>query len=313
MVKKKFRVVIFALILAIIVAIASIAIIFFERKKVQEAQNVVTQLQTELNDNQQEVYVALRDIDAGERLIDNADDGTVNVAMTDIYSGIDTGIYMTSDQIGDKALIDIKAGAAVQKTMVAEQDITNDTRTYEIGEVNLTTRQSNHDTVDIRIVFPDGTDYILLSKKTIQNLSGQYFDILMNEDEILRYESALVDAVENGARLYTTKYVHETLQDDATAFYPVKQTTLDEIASDPNIVQIAQSTLNASVRQNLEERMYNLKQANTDADGNVTSQLSADFRGQISVTAPTAQTDSGDGSGDYSGDYSEDASAETVE
>ena len=124
MVKKKFRVVIFALILAIIVAIASIAIIFFERKKVQEAQDVVTQLQTELNDNQQEVYVALRDIDAGERLIDNADDGTVNVAMTDIYSGIDTGIYMTSDQIGQKALIDIKLGAAVQKTMIAEQDIT---------------------------------------------------------------------------------------------------------------------------------------------------------------------------------------------
>lgn len=313
MVKKKFRVVIFALILAVIVAIASIAIIFLERKKVQETQDVVTQLQTELNDNQQEVYVALRDIDAGERLIDNADEGTVNVAMTDIYSGIDTGIYMTSDQVGEKALIDIKAGAAVQKTMVAEQDITNDTRTYEIGEVNLTTRQSNHDTVDIRIVFPDGTDYILLSKKTIQNLSGQYFDILMNEDEILRYESALVDAVENGARLYTTKYVHETLQDDATAFYPVKQTTLDEIASDPNIVQVAQSTLNASVRQNLEERMYNLKQANTDADGNVTSTLSADFRGQISVTAPTAQVDSGDGSGDYSEDYSEDTSAETVE
>lgn len=310
MVKKKFRVVIFALILAIIVAIASIAIIFFERKKVQEAQDVVTQLQTELNDNQQEVYVALRDIDAGERLIDNADDGTVNVAMTDIYSGIDTGIYMTSDQIGQKALIDIKLGAAVQKTMIAEQDITNDTRTYEIGEVNLTTRQSNHDVVDIRIVFPDGTDYILLSKKTIQNLSGQYFDVLMNEDEILRYESALVDAVENGARLYTTKYVHETLQDDATAFYPVKQTTLDEIASDPNIIQVAQSTLNASVRQNLEDRMYNLKQANTDEDGNVTSQLSADFRGQISVTAPTAQ-ESFDGA--TTDDYSEDTSAETVE
>lgn len=310
MVKKKFRVVIFALILAIIVAIASIAIIFFERKKVQEAQDVVTQLQTELNDNQQEVYVALRDIDAGERLIDNADDGTVNVAMTDIYSGIDTGIYMTSDQIGQKALIDIKLGAAVQKTMIAEQDITNDTRTYEIGEVNLTTRQSNHDVVDIRIVFPDGTDYILLSKKTIQNLSGQYFDVLMNEDEILRYESALVDAVENGARLYTTKYVHETLQDDATAFYPVKQTTLDEIASDPNIIQVAQSTLNASVRQNLEDRMYNLKQANTDEDGNVTSQLSADFRGQISVTAPTAQ-ESFDGA--TTDDYSEDTSVETVE
>lgn len=310
MVKKKFRVVIFALILAIIVAIASIAIIFFERKKVQESQDMVTQLQTELNDNQQEVYVALRDIDAGERLIDNADEGTVNVAMTDIYSGIDTGIYMTSDQIGQKALIDIKAGAAVQKTMIAEQDITNDTRTYEIGEVNLTTRQSNHDVVDIRIVFPDGTDYILLSKKTIQNLSGQYFDVLMNEDEILRYESALVDAVENGARLYTTKYVHETLQDDATAFYPVKQTTLDEIASDPNIIQVAQSTLNASVRQNLEDRMYNLKQANTDENGNVTSQLSADFRGQISVTAPTAQ-ESIDGA--TSDDYSEDTSAETVE
>lgn len=310
MVKKKFRVVIFALILAIIVAIASIAIIFFERKKVQESQDMVTQLQTELNDNQQEVYVALRDIDAGERLIDNADEGTVNVAMTDIYSGIDTGIYMTSDQIGQKALIDIKAGAAVQKTMIAEQDITNDTRTYEIGEVNLTTRQSNHDVVDIRIVFPDGTDYILLSKKTIQNLSGQYFDVLMNEDEILRYESALVDAVENGARLYTTKYVHETLQDDATAFYPVKQTTLDEIASDPNIVQVAQSTLNASVRQNLEDRMYNLKQANTDENGNVTSQLSADFRGQISVTAPTVQ-ESVDGATTDS--YSEDTSAETVE
>ena len=273
--KKQFLIVIYALILAIIIAGVAVTVIFMERKQINSIKADAAKLQTELNTNRQYVYVALQDIPAGEELKDQ-----YNVSMQEIYSGMDSSVYMTADQLGYKALVPIKAGAPVQSSMLGEQDITKDTRYYEVNVVNISTRQKDHDVVDIRIVFPDGSDYVLLAKKEIMNLSGTVFDLFLNEDEILRLTSAMVDAANNGARMYTTKYVETQLQDEAVPFYPVKQTTIDLINSDPNIVRMAQETLNSAVRQNLEDRLINMKNSMGEGES---KQLSANFKNNIEV------------------------------
>ena len=276
--KKRFQVVIYALILAIIIAVAAIVILVFERKNNEELTARLNEKSTEISNNSKNVFVATKDIIRGENLIQG-----VNVDIQPIYSGQPDGIYMTSEQVGQAARIDIAAGSPVYKNSVAEEEITADTRKYEISVVNLTSRQADKDIVDVRILFPDGTDYTVLSKKTIRDLSGSMFNMFLNEDEILRLDSATVDAATLGGRLYTTEYVEPTLQDEAVPFYPVKQTTLDLINSDPNILDIAQETLNSQVRQSLEERMMSLKASIGDGET-----LSADFKSQVSVDQPSA-------------------------
>lgn len=311
MIRKRFKIVIYALILSLLLVIASIVIIFFQRKHTEDLTDQIASLQTEMDENKDSVYMAAKDIGAGDKLVDISEDPVKgNVKAADIFSdnSLNSDAYMTKDDLGKVALIDVKANSVIQKTMLGSDDITKDTRIYECSVVNLTTDQLQNDEngnpnlshfVDIRIIFPDGTDYVVLAKKKMYDLNGTIFNLRMTEDELLRFNSAMVDAATLGARLYTTRYVENTLQDSATPFYPVKQSTLDLISSDPNILSIAQETLSTQVRQDLEERMLMLK---SQDDGTT---LDADFSSQINVSnAPSdsasadADTDASDTSAD---------------
>lgn len=321
MIRKRFKIVIYALILSLLLVVASIVIIFFQRKHTEELTDQIASLQGEMSENKDTVYMATKDIGVGDKLIDVSEDSIKgNVQKQDIFSDntINSDAYMTEDDLGKVALVNIKSNSVIQGTMLGSDDITKDTRIYECSVVNLTTDQLQNDEngnpnlshyVDIRIIFPDGTDYIVLAKKKMYDLNGTIFNLRMTEDELLRFNSAMVDAATLGARLYTTRYVENTLQDSATPFYPVKQSTLDLISSDPNILSIAQETLSTQVRQDLEERMLMLK---SQAD-NVT--LDADFSSQINVSNTpndAVETESADAGTNTTETTSETTSADTT-
>ncbi len=288
MLRKKNRLFIIALILVAVIAIAAIVVAVLERQQMKQYEASIAQVNAEISENRVNgVYIATSDIHAGDVLYaTEAEDGTAaNIGAANIYAAIEqAGNYIYDDPSGKVALVDIKANTPIQPEVLGEQDITKDTRKIEVTTVNLTSTQKNNDIVDIRIVFPDGTNYIVMSKKKIMNYpgSGTVFDMYMNEDEILRFQSAIVDAATLGAKLYTAAYVEPTLQDEALAFYPVKQTTIDLINQDPNILTLATNTLNSQARHGLEERMLSLRAA----AGEDTSLLSAYFEQRISTQGP---------------------------
>lgn len=302
MLKKKLKRTRMMLMIICLVLVAAFATIFLFKKKYDGAYAKNGQLTTQINQNTRTVYVATQDISTGDQLVDG-----VNVAQQEMLNGMDDTLFATEDDLGYAALIDIPTGSAVQKNMVAQQEITDDERIVEVSSVNLTTTQHSNDVVDIRILFPDGEDYILLSKQTIRNLNGTTFQLQLTEDELLTFNSAIVDAYTYGAKLYTTKYISSQIQQDATPFYPVKQETLDLINSDPNIVEIASETLNAQARQNLDERMALL----SDTTGDV------DFSRNLEVTSPSGDNEEGIEEGESSISDTEDAedveTAETAE
>lgn len=299
MLKKKLKRTRMMLMIICLVLVAAFATIFLFKKKYDGAYAKNGQLTTQINQNTRTVYVATQDISTGDQLVDG-----VNVAQQEMLNGMDDTLFATEDDLGYAALIDIPTGSAVQKNMVAQQEITDDERIVEVSSVNLTTTQHSNDVVDIRILFPDGEDYILLSKQTIRNLNGTTFQLQLTEDELLTFNSAIVDAYTYGAKLYTTKYISSQIQQDATPFYPVKQETLDLINSDPNIVEIASETLNAQARQNLDERMALL----SDTTGDV------DFSRNLEVTSPSEDNEEGIEEGESSIADTEDAEdAETAE
>ncbi len=260
----------------------------YENDKFQNQESLAQEYQQELNANTRQVYIATADISKGDRILtqemadainsqasldDVQDEETAgavlssevkaNVELATIYSSAAQESFLTldEDQIGYYAITDIAAQQPVSTNMVNDLEITQDTREFEITAADLMVDQKEGEAVDVRIVYPNGEDYVVLSKKHIRNLSlkNSTWFTHMTEDEILRFQSAVVDAYTiTGARLYTTRYVQDNLQDAADVTYVVRSSTMDVINSDPNIYEKAANELNAGARLSLETRLGNL-------------------------------------------------------
>ncbi len=240
----------------VIILAACIAIIYVGKKALDEKTEQINTLQYEIDSNKQVVYVAQSDISAGEALVDGE-----NIMRQEIYTGLEAEYYMQEDLVGGIATVDIKELQPVMSDMVTSLSITQDTREYEISVANLMVDQAEYDYVDVRIMFPTGEDYLVLTKKPVNSLilENCVFYSYLNEDEILRMASATVDAYTvTGAYIYTTRYVEPNLQDEAVPNYVVRPEVIDLINSDPNILSIAKETLNLDARISLEERLMSL-------------------------------------------------------
>lgn len=252
--------------IVVIVLLALIICSFFEYSKIQDLKATNTMYQTELSNNQQTVYVATDLINAGDIVTDTGENA--NVEKQTVYTGLESYNYITESEMNTRAKVDIAAGVPVMYNMVTDVVVDNDTRDYEISVANLTTDQKENDVVDIRVIFPNGEDYVILSKKQITNLNLEncVFTSQLNEEEILRFASAIVDAyMTTGARIYTTRYVEENIQETSTPNYPVRETTIALINSDPNVVTKATETLNLEARLSLEQRLGTLTEDELDA------------------------------------------------
>ena len=252
--------------IVVIVFLALIICSFFEYSKIQDLKAANIMYQTELSNNQQTVYVATDLINAGDIVTDTGENA--NVEKQTVYTGLESYNYITESEMNTRAKVDIAAGVPVMYNMVTDVVVDNDTRDYEISVANLTTDQKENDVVDIRVIFPNGEDYVILSKKQITNLNLEncVFTSQLNEEEILRFASAIVDAyMTTGARIYTTRYVEENIQETSTPNYPVRETTIALINSDPNVVTKATETLNLEARLSLEQRLGTLTEDELDA------------------------------------------------
>lgn len=268
----------------VVIALGSLS--YYEKQKLTASNIEKTNYMNELTENTKTVYVAKSAIKKGDKILtdemaeklnakndasQSPDDETAgaiisnaavgNVYQEQIYSSSSSDLYISDDDLGSVAITPIEAEQPVEKNMVKALSITEDTREFEITAVNLMVNQEDGDTVDVRISYPNGEDYLVLAKKQIETLSlkNSVFHTYMNEDEILRYKSAVTDAYQTtGAILYTVKYADDNLQSDAIPNYLVRSATIDLIKSDPNVYSKAEQTMNASARLSLETRLGQL-------------------------------------------------------
>ena len=248
----KQKMMLFGLLAAGLIILALGAILYLGNKQLKQAKQEKQALEDELNSNRQLVYVAARELKKGETVDDT------NVMQQMIYTGLPATSYMTTDELGSTVIVDVKPNEPLMLSMVKKLDIQTDTRKYEVMTAHLMTTQSEADVIDVRVLFPNGEDYLLLAKKPVMDLSmeASIFTTYLNEEEILRMASAIVDVyTTTGARMYTTKYVEENIQNEAEPNYPVKAATLDLINSDPNVLTRAERTLNLQARNDLDRRL----------------------------------------------------------
>lgn len=253
---KNLKIVSVFLVLFILLFCAALALIYYGKKQLDEKDKAMADLQAQIESQKQFVYVATTDLTAGTVLEDGK-----NVAIQDCITALPDTFYISADDMGKVLVVNVDAWTPIMASMVTDETFEQDTRVAEIGVAQLMLDQQVNDYVDVRIMFPDGSDYIVLPKLKIKEMSleNNLFYANLGEDQIITLASATIDAFTvTGTKIYITKYVQANMQDESKPNYPVKAETLALMQTDPNILRRAQETLNAEARAELEYRLSQL-------------------------------------------------------
>lgn len=148
------------------------------------------------------------------------------------------------------AKVDMKKNTLITTDLLSQGTVKDDIRKQEYNVVVMPMDLVTGDYIDIRVMFPNGQDFVVVAKKEVEipNVGGtDSSDTLwvnLSEDEILHMSSAIVDAASlNGAKIYATKYTDPGIQEASTPNYVVRDAVSKELQADPNILSSAMETL----------------------------------------------------------------------
>lgn len=199
-------------------------------------------------------YVLATDKKAGQR-IGQAD--VERIALPDFFAPGNV-ITNAEDVVGKVIKIGALRGTSITNEMVyAEGELDPSLRKEESQYIRLPLRVNAMDIVDIRIVFPNGEDYVVLSKKRLDDVDAfnqiSYFTV--NEAERQLLQSSLVDAYTNKAELYAIQYVEPEMQPGAIVTYSPNIDVMRVLRTNPNIVNRAKLLLFEEIRKGLDARL----------------------------------------------------------
>ena len=207
------------------------------------------------------------------------------------------------------AKVAMTANTVITSSLVVRTDEvqTNDVRTQEYNMLALPTELGPEDYVDVRLMLPNGQDFIVVSKKRVgipQTSDGTYMadTITMNlaEDETISMSAAIVEAYKiNGSKIYVTKYTDPGIQEKSIETFIPTQEIAELINSDPNIVTTAREALKAryttglknvnSVKNGLERNDENVK-TKIDESIQTTQQNRKQYLESLTTPATTSTT-----------------------
>ncbi|WP_244918774.1 SAF domain-containing protein [Paenibacillus dendritiformis] len=218
-------------------------------------------LAAEQRKQQAAIWVFDRPLQAGTR-ISMADLKRREIAESAAPAG---RVREADDAIGKVLKIDVSAKTPVLASMLYEEArLADDMRWVETAVIQLPLLLGKRDAIDVRIRFPDGQDYVILSRKAIHELQEPTVWLQMDERERLSFSSACVDAYLHGGQIYALRYIEPHLQKDAAVTYPPNEQVLKLMQSNPNIVKQANAALMSRLRQQMEKEWAD-KAAERDA------------------------------------------------
>lgn len=136
------------------------------------------------------------------------------------------------------AKIDLSAGTVLSSSIITTSDskLTKDLRTQEYNMIVLPSKLLIGDYIDIRLQLPDGGDYIVISKKCVQNANTSSVWLNMTEEETLVMSNAIIEYyIMTGSKLYATIYTDPGSQEAAIPTYSPNSDVVDLINGNKNI------------------------------------------------------------------------------
>lgn len=250
--KRTFKKTVIVLLLILLIAGGFIALYMLAinpMKAVYEAQ--LNHVKTTLADNTKTVYIATRDIEAGEKLQDD------NVSQIEALMSLDSQTFISAEDIGSIAAVDIAANHLITKSMLLHTEYDDSLRETQFDVIVLNSNLRDGDVVDVRIRFQNGEDYVVLAQKQLFHLSlpNAVCYMTLTEDELQLISSAIVDAGCYKAVLYTVKYVASNVQAASEITYQPSEAVLEVMKNNPNAVKDATLKLSADARKEMEKRL----------------------------------------------------------
>lgn len=243
-------------------------------------------------------YVVTRDVRPGERITEeNIDELLYEVSVPekltlqlvgDNDEGVeDTVIQSKSELMNMYFKIGLREGTVITLEDVIAEDIEDSWRYYDLILDDSPVGIQAGDYVDIRISFPFGEDFIAISHKKIEEINTGVLKLILDEQEILTYNSMLLDkALYGGVNIYAVEYVDGGAQNKAENFYPI-QVSLSEISHmDPNILedvkqemilkrQVLDNAIGGTIDEKTEKELSKIQSNIEKNRSNVTKDLAA--------------------------------------
>ncbi|WP_167957711.1 SAF domain-containing protein [Anaerosporobacter faecicola] len=276
MAKGKIAVVVIGMIL-LVGGIGTGIVLSIQSKNKQEASSSIV--------NNQYGIVITADLKQGEII---TIDQIKQVALTEELQVLNAASY--EEVIGKRLRYKVAANTMLIPEMIEDgEKVSEDTRKHCYHFIEMTDALCVGDYVDIRIQFPNGADYIILSKKKVLACSqyneqeGTQNDLWLevSEEEILLLSSAVVDAVlQEQARIYAIQYVSQD-QEKAIITYPENEIVHALIQEDPNIIQQAIKKMENRVRERVN---MGLKEYGQEQDKGYTNEQDPSNDGGDDVT-----------------------------
>ncbi len=255
--------------LVALIIMAVVVVILFMRINSLNTENA--SLQDLTTSNTKTVYTLASDVKSGETITSDM------LISQDILTQIDVTNYLSTGDFYDDegnevewvAKTDLAGGAPILKDTVSTSDnvLTDDERIMEFNMIVLPSELQNGDYIDVRFSLPDGTTYIVLSKKHVEQTTATGVWMKLNEEEILMINSAIVEAYQiTGARLYAVQYTEPGLQDSAIETYSPTQEVITLIYNDSNIVEEARNELTSKLVTNYSSQRDEINNYKTDME-----------------------------------------------
>lgn len=183
----------------------------------------------------------------------NTENNTNNNTATTPAENPAPNVENNNNQEGDKAsklyaAINIPKGTVITSDMLVQNtdaiSPNSTVRTVEYSTITLPSELLAEETIDVRISFPTGQDFVVLSKKFVKKADAESVWIDVDEEEILRMNSAIIESyLINGAKLYAVNLSKPGIQKKAIATYPVNSSVYSLLNIDPNVSNIAKDNL----------------------------------------------------------------------
>lgn len=234
----------------------------------------------------QKVYVLDSDVISGDALSGKGTLKEIEVAAVP-SNAITSGNMASYISENSTAKIAVRKGTVLTTDMVNVdgKEASADIRMQEYNMVLLPSQLEEGETVDIRLRLPSGEDYIVLSKKYIEQTDSDTIWIKIAEEEILTMSNAIVEAyIMEGSLLYATTYIDAGMQNASTPTYIAKQSVIDLMNADPNITVTAMNALSQRYTEAARNQRGTINSAvngyNDDALSNIETKLAEELEKQ---------------------------------
>ena len=186
------------------------------------------------------VYVLNQNVKAGQEV--------TSAMLTEITSyenavpekTIGPGNLSTINENGDLvtsiAKTDLPKNTVLTEDLLKRSDLTDDLRITEYNMITLPVGLNVGDTIDIRLRLGNGADFIVISKKYVEDIYGDTITLELTDAEIIMLNSAIVESyLAKTAEVYAVKFVDGIQEESVSTYVPTADAT-NLLSNDPNII-----------------------------------------------------------------------------